>query len=86
MQFSPSAILPIVLLCCSNLFMTTAWYGQLKFPAAPMWADRSMRGAVEEAHAPRPSLIPSRVATQLPMTAATCRCAVEASHGRARSN
>ena len=38
MQFSPSAILPIVLLCCSNLFMTTAWYGQLKFPAAPMWA------------------------------------------------
>jgi len=32
------AILPIVLLVASNLFMTTAWYGHLKFPNAPMWA------------------------------------------------
>ncbi len=36
MQLTPSAILPIVLLCCSNLFMTTAWYGQLKFPTLPI--------------------------------------------------
>ncbi len=26
------AILPIILLCLSNLFMTAAWYGHLKFP------------------------------------------------------
>ncbi len=32
------AILPILLLVGSNLFMTTAWYGHLKYPAAPMWA------------------------------------------------
>jgi hypothetical protein len=31
------AIAPIVLLCLSNVFMTFAWYGQLKFPAAPLW-------------------------------------------------
>ena len=31
------AIAPIVLLCCSNVFMTFAWYGQLRFPAAPLW-------------------------------------------------
>jgi len=37
MPLTTAAILPIVLLCCSNLFMTTAWYGQLKFPAAAMW-------------------------------------------------
>jgi len=30
-------IAPILLLCCSNVFMTFAWYGQLKFPDAPMW-------------------------------------------------
>ena len=29
---------PIVLLFCSNVFMTFAWYGQLKYPAAPLWA------------------------------------------------
>ena len=28
---------PIALLCCSNVFMTFAWYGQLKFPATPLW-------------------------------------------------
>jgi uncharacterized protein (DUF486 family) len=27
---------PILLLCCSNVFMTFAWYGQLKFPTAPL--------------------------------------------------
>lgn len=28
---------PIVLLIASNVFMTTAWYGHLKFGSAPMW-------------------------------------------------
>jgi uncharacterized protein len=28
---------PILLLLCSNVFMTFAWYGQLKFPAASLW-------------------------------------------------
>ena len=27
----------ILLLCVSNLFMTVAWYGHLKYPDAPMW-------------------------------------------------
>jgi uncharacterized protein (DUF486 family) len=27
---------PIVMLILSNIFMTTAWYGHLKFPNAPM--------------------------------------------------
>ncbi len=29
-------ITPILLLCVSNVFMTFAWYGQLKFPTAPI--------------------------------------------------
>ena len=33
-----ASILPIVLLVASNVFMTFAWYGHLKFPHAPMWA------------------------------------------------
>jgi len=28
---------PILLLFCSNIFMTFAWYGQLKFPNAILW-------------------------------------------------
>jgi uncharacterized protein len=32
----PPHILPIVLLSISNLFMTLAWYGHLKFKAAPL--------------------------------------------------
>lgn len=28
---------PIALLIASNIFMTTAWYGHLKFPATPMF-------------------------------------------------
>jgi hypothetical protein len=28
---------PILLLLFSNVFMTFAWYGQLKFPAAVLW-------------------------------------------------
>lgn len=33
---SPS-VLPILLLIGSNLFMTFAWYGHLKFTSAPLW-------------------------------------------------
>ena len=32
----PAYIFPIVLLSFSNLFMTMAWYGHLKFKAAPL--------------------------------------------------
>ncbi|QMV03715.1 hypothetical protein GHV40_20475 [Devosia sp. D6-9] len=38
MPFNPSVVLPILLLIGSNVFMTVAWYGHLKFPHAPMWA------------------------------------------------
>jgi uncharacterized protein (DUF486 family) len=31
------ALAPIVLLFCSNVFMTFAWYGQFKFPNAVLW-------------------------------------------------
>ena len=34
---NPSYLAPIVLLCASNVFMTFAWYGQLRFPAYPLW-------------------------------------------------
>jgi len=37
MPFTSAVILPIVLLIGSNIFMTIAWYGHLKFPTAPMW-------------------------------------------------
>jgi uncharacterized protein (DUF486 family) len=37
MMLSPQ-IAPILLLLISNMFMTTAWYGHLKFPAASMLA------------------------------------------------
>ena len=30
-------VAPIVLLFASNIFMTFAWYGQLKFPNAVLW-------------------------------------------------
>jgi hypothetical protein len=33
----PPAILPIVLLALSNVFMTAAWYGHLKFKGAALW-------------------------------------------------
>ena len=29
--------LPILLLTCSNVFMTLAWYGHLKFKNSPLW-------------------------------------------------
>ncbi|SHJ16675.1 DMT family protein [Wenxinia saemankumensis] len=31
-----AAMLPILLLIASNVFMTVAWYGHLRFPAAPL--------------------------------------------------
>lgn len=34
----PATILPVVLLCVSNLFMTLAWYGHLKFKDWPLWS------------------------------------------------
>jgi uncharacterized protein (DUF486 family) len=30
-------IFPILLLSISNVFMTFAWYGQLRFPSTPIW-------------------------------------------------
>lgn len=33
----PPWLLPIVLLSLSNVFMTLAWYGHLKYKAAPLW-------------------------------------------------
>jgi uncharacterized protein (DUF486 family) len=33
----PQSILPIVLLAMSNVFMTFAWYGHLKFTDRPLW-------------------------------------------------
>jgi uncharacterized protein (DUF486 family) len=37
MDFTSSRWLPIVLLFCSNIFMTIAWYGHLKFKGSPLW-------------------------------------------------
>src|ERR1700676_3635822 len=34
---NPTYLTPILLLFVSNVFMTFAWYGQLKFPATPLW-------------------------------------------------
>lgn len=31
------ALLPILMLAVSNVFMTFAWYGHLKFPHAALW-------------------------------------------------
>ena len=33
----PPRLLPILLLTCSNIFMTFAWYGHLKFKDKPLW-------------------------------------------------
>lgn len=32
-----SALAPIVMLTLSNIFMTFAWYGHLKYKASPLW-------------------------------------------------
>src|SRR5271168_1436957 len=34
----PPKLVPILLLVGSNLFMTFAWYGHLKFKDRPLWA------------------------------------------------
>jgi len=36
MNLTESRWLPIVLLTCSNVFMTVAWYGHLKFKSKPI--------------------------------------------------
>jgi hypothetical protein len=36
MDITSSRWLPIVLLTCSNVFMTFAWYGHLKFKSKPL--------------------------------------------------
>src|ERR1035437_6747802 len=36
MDITSSRWLPIVLLTCSNIFMTFAWYGHLKFKGKPL--------------------------------------------------
>lgn len=33
----PASLLPILLLSVSNIFMTFAWYGHLKFKELPLW-------------------------------------------------
>ena len=33
----PTFLVPILLLGVSNVFMTFAWYGQLRYPATPLW-------------------------------------------------
>ena len=32
-----SYLMPILMLCLSNVFMTFAWYGHLKYTSAPLW-------------------------------------------------
>ena len=36
MLLSPK-VLPVLLLVASNIFMTFAWYGHLKFKTSPLW-------------------------------------------------
>ncbi len=37
MAFNAQAVMPVVLLAASNVFMTFAWYGHLKFKSAPLF-------------------------------------------------
>ncbi len=37
-MFLPPRLTPIVLLVFSNVFMTIAWYGHLKFKDRPLWS------------------------------------------------
>lgn len=37
MGFNVPTLAPVILLVASNLFMTFAWYGHLKFPGAALW-------------------------------------------------
>jgi uncharacterized protein (DUF486 family) len=36
-EFAMPYLAPIALLFCSNVFMTFAWYGQLKYPGTALW-------------------------------------------------
>jgi uncharacterized protein (DUF486 family) len=36
-SFAASPVTPVILLVLSNLFMTFAWYGHLKFKEHPLW-------------------------------------------------
>ena len=36
MSFVPTPVITILLLIASNVFMTFAWYGHLRFKAAPL--------------------------------------------------
>ena len=38
MTLTVPRVYPILLLLASNVFMTFAWYGHLRFKAAPLWA------------------------------------------------
>ncbi len=33
----PIPVITVTLLLCSNIFMTAAWYGHLKFPSVSLW-------------------------------------------------
>jgi uncharacterized protein len=33
----PARVAPVLLLLCSNVFMTFAWYGHLRFRDRPLW-------------------------------------------------
>jgi uncharacterized protein (DUF486 family) len=37
MPYVPASLAPVLLLICSNVFMTFAWYGHLKFKTSPLW-------------------------------------------------
>ena len=37
MPMTFQTVMPIVMLIGSNVFMTIAWYGHLKFPSAALW-------------------------------------------------
>ena len=37
MIWSSPKVLPVLLLLASNIFMTFAWYGHLRFKASPLW-------------------------------------------------
>ncbi|MBS0548091.1 MAG: DMT family protein [Proteobacteria bacterium] len=37
MTWLSPAVAPVVLLLCSNVFMTFAWYGHLRFTDRPLW-------------------------------------------------
>jgi uncharacterized protein len=36
-NFSAAAVMPIILLIASNVFMTFAWYGHLAYKSKPLW-------------------------------------------------